>query len=204
MDGSPQIESQAAEAELLARLRAGNDAAFAELIRRHSGRLLAVVRRLLRREEDAQDALQEAFLSAFRALDKFDGRSQLGTWLHRIAVNCALMKLRAQQRRPEQSIDDLLPTFYDDGHRQNPGPAWKLTADRAVEQAETRELVRRAIDQLPDSYRVVLVLRDIEQWDTAAVAEHLGIEAGAVKTRLHRARQALRTLLDPHFRGELS
>lgn len=201
MDGSPQFESQAAEAKLLAGLRAGHDAAFVELIRCHSGRLLAVIRRLLRREEDAQDALQEAFLSAFRGLDKFDGRAQLGTWLHRIAVNCALMKLRAQQRRPEQSIDDLLPKFYDDGHRQNPGPAWKLTADQAVEQAETRDLVRRAIDQLPDSYRVVLVLRDIEQWDTSAVAEHLGIEAGAVKTRLHRARQALRTLLDPHFRG---
>src|SRR5277367_995325 len=119
MDGSPQIESQAAEAKLLAGLRAGDDAAFAELIRRNSGRLLAVIRRLLRREEDAQDALQETFLSAFRGLTKFDGKSQLGTWLHRIAVNTALMKLRSQQRKPEQSIEDLLPTFYADGHRQN-------------------------------------------------------------------------------------
>ena len=190
------------EAELLAALRQGQDAAFAELVVRNSGRLLSVIRRLLRREEDAQDALQETFLSAFRGLTKFDGKSQLGTWLHRIAINTALMKLRSQQRKPEQSIEDLLPTFYADGHRQNPGPAWNLTADQAVEQAETRELVRQAIDKLPDGYRLVLVLRDIEQLDTAEVAEQLQIEVGAVKTRLHRARQALRTLLDPHFRGE--
>ncbi len=160
-----------------------------------------MIRRLLRRNEDAQDALQETFLSAFRGLATFDGKCQLSTWLHRIAVNAALMKLRSQARKPEQSIEQFLPTFYADGHRQNPGPAWRLTADRALEQAETRELVRWAIDQLPDSYRVVLILRDIEQLDAAEAAAHLEIEVGAVKTRLHRARQALRTLLDPHFRG---
>ncbi len=149
------IDSLEYDAELLAGLRHGHDAAFAELVRRHSGRLLAVIRRLLRRDEDTQDALQETFLAAFRGLAKFDGKCQLGTWLHRIAVNAALMKLRSQRRKPEPSIDELLPTFYDNGHRRNPGPAWKLTPNR-IEQAETRDLVRRAIDQLLDSYRVVL------------------------------------------------
>lgn len=187
------------EAALLAGLRAGEETAFAELVGRYSGRLLAVTRRLLNQEQDAQDALQDAFLSAFRGLANFDGNSSLATWLHRIALNAALMKLRTRRRKPEQSIDELLPTYLGDGHRRDPGPAWRALSSDA-ERAETRELVRRAIAQLPDSYRVVLVLRDVEELDTAAVAEHLGIEVGAVKTRLHRARQALRTLLDPHFR----
>ena len=190
------------EVEFLDALRRGEEAAFAELVRRHSGRLLVVIRRLLRRDEDAQDALQETFLSAFRGLSAFDGKCQLGTWLHRIAVNSALMKLRSQQRKPERSIEEFLPTFYADGHRQNPGPAWKVDVDRALDQAETRDLVRWAIDQLPDAYRVVLILRDIDQLDTAEAAALLEADAGAVKTRLHRARQALRTLLDPHFRGD--
>jgi RNA polymerase sigma-70 factor (ECF subfamily) len=189
------------EATLLAGLRGGDEAAFAELVGRYSGRLLAVTRRLLNQEQDAQDALQDAFLSAFRGLATFDGNSSLATWLHRIALNAALIKLRTRRRKPEQPIDELLPSYLVDGHRRDPGPAWKALASDA-ERAETRELVRRCIAQLPDSYRVVLVLRDIEELDTAAVAEQLGIEAGAVKTRLHRARQALRTLLDPHFRAE--
>jgi RNA polymerase sigma-70 factor (ECF subfamily) len=192
-----------AEAALLNDLRAGREAAFAELVGRYSARLLTVARRLLNHEQDAQDALQDTFISAFRGLATFDGKSTLATWLHRIAVNAALMKLRSKRYKPEQPIEELLPKYYDDGHRQNPGPAWTTPADH-LENAETREVVRRCIAQLPDSYRIVLVLRDIEQLETTAVARHLGIEAGAVKTRLHRARQALRTLLDPHFRGDAS
>lgn len=192
-----------AEAALLNDLRAGREAAFAELVSRYSARLLTVARRLLNHEHDAQDALQDTFISAFRGLATFDGKSSLATWLHRIAVNAALMKLRSKRHKPEQPIEELLPKYYEDGHRQNPGPAWAMPAD-CLENAETRELVRRCIAQLPDSYRIILVLRDIEQMETAAVANHLGIEAGAVKTRLHRARQALRTLLDPYFRGDAS
>ena len=201
MEAHRGLDAEATDADLLAGLQA-QDAAYAELVRRYAGRLLAVARRLLQQEQDAQDALQDAFISAFRGLPTFDGKSTLGTWLHRIVVNAALMKLHSKRRKPEQPIDDLLPKFYEDGHRQNPGGAWRATPGDALDKAETHDLVRRCIAQLPDSYRVVLVLRDIEQWDTSTVAESLGIEAGAVKTRLHRARQALRTLLDPHFRGD--
>lgn len=203
MDVQPCQETEA-EASLLKALKASDERAFVELVNRYSGRLLVVARRLLNQEQDAQDALQDAFISAFRGLAAFDGNSTLATWLHRITVNAALMKLRSKRRKPEQPIEELLPKYYDDGHRQNPGPAWKTTAAQVVEKAETRELVRRCIAQLPDSYRIVLVLRDIEELDTTTVANHLGIEIGAVKTRLHRARQALRTLLDPHFRGDAS
>jgi RNA polymerase sigma-70 factor (ECF subfamily) len=112
--------AQAGEADLVARLRAGSDAAYEELVRAQGARLLAVARRLLRSEEDARDAVQDAFISAFRAIDRFEGGSRLSTWLHRIVVNAALMKLRSQQRKPETSIEDLLPRFLEDGHFAEP------------------------------------------------------------------------------------
>jgi RNA polymerase sigma-70 factor (ECF subfamily) len=188
------------DAALVGRLRAGDDAAFAELLRAYGPRLLVVARRLLPNEEDARDALQDACLSAFRALAGFDGKSRLGTWLHRIVVNAALQKLRRRRCRPEQPIDDLLPTFLEDGHRANPGPAWR--APTALERQETHALVRACIDRLPEDFRTILLLRDIEQLDTDTTAQLLGLSNAAVKTRLHRARQALRTLLDPHFAQE--
>lgn len=189
------------QAQLLAQLRAGEDAAFDELVRVAGGRMLAVARRMLTREEDAQDAVQEAFLSAFKSLDKFDGRSLLTTWLHRITVNVCLMKLRSQRRRggPERSIDELLPTFTGDGHQTRDSVAWKPSTSGGIEQAEVRDLVRAKINELPEQYRVVLMLRDIEQLSTEETATALDMTINAVKTRLHRARQALRTLLDPHF-----
>jgi len=192
------------EQALLERLRAGEAAAFEQLVRDHGGRMLAVVRRFLGSEEDAQDAVQEAFLSAFKALDRFEGQSRLGTWLHRIAVNAALMKLRSRKSRPnEQSADDLLPKFLEDGHQAAPASEWRNGGLAALEKAETRDLVRRSIDELPESYRIVLLLRDIEEKDTEETAQLLGMTPNAVKTRLHRARQALRALLDPHLRGGL-
>ncbi len=189
------------ESTLLERLRAGDDMAYAELVRAYGGRLLAVTRRYLRDEEDARDAVQEAFLSAFKALDRFHGDSKISTWLHRIAVNAALMKIRSRQRKPETPIDDLLPTFMEDGHHSQPVAPWKEGADTLIARGETRELVRRKIDELPENYRNVLLLRDIEELDTAETARMLGITPNAVKIRLHRARQALRTLLNPHMAG---
>ena len=203
MTVSPSIDfaSESSDAQLLARLRAGESAAFDELVRAAGGRMLAVARRMLRTEEDARDAVQEAFLSAFKSLAKFDGRSQLTTWLHRITVNACLMKLRSQRRRggTERQIDDFLPEFLEDGHQQSSSKSWKPTDDPGIERRETRELVRAKIAELPEQYRVVLVLRDIEELSTEETAAALDMTVNAVKTRLHRARQALRGLLDPHF-----
>ena len=183
------------EAALLARLRAGDEQAFEVMVHAFGGRLLAVARRFVRDEADAQDVLQSAYLSAFRALAQFEGSSQLSTWLHRIVVNTALMKLRSRRRKPEDSIDQLLPAFLDDGHHVEHFADWTAPADRLLEQQETRATVRAAIDQLPDRYRVVLLLRDIEERPTQEVAEALQLTPTAVKVRLHRARQALSTLL---------
>jgi RNA polymerase sigma-70 factor (ECF subfamily) len=189
-----------ADAALVRRLRAGDEAAYVELLGTHGPRLLVTARRFLPNEEDARDALQDACLSAFRAIGGFDGKARLGTWLHRIVVNAALQKLR-RQHHPEQSLDALLPVFLDDGHRAHPGPAWRDRAT-ALERQELHALVRACIDRLPEAFRTVLLLRDIEQLDTEETARLLGLNAGAVKTRLHRARQALRTLLDPHLAQE--
>ena len=184
------------ERDLLARLRAGDDRAYERLVVEQGGRLLAVARRFLRNEEDARDCLQECFVQAFRALPRFEGHSKLSTWLHRIVVNAALMKLRSRRARPEEPIEPLLPSFQEDGQSTVTYRDWSPTAEELLERAEVRDLVRAAIDRLPDSYRTVLVLRDLEELDTAEVAELLGVTANAVKIRLHRARQALRQLLD--------
>jgi len=171
------------------------DDAFEDLIRRHGGRLLATARRILRNdEEEAHDAVQDAFLSAYQSLPDFRGDASLPTWLHRIVVNAALMRRRSRQRRRETPIDELLPTFADDGHHLAMATP-PLRPERALEQAELRRTVRGCVEQLPDTYRTILVLRDLEELTTDEAASALGISTNAVKVRLHRARQALLTLM---------
>ena len=182
----------------------GDEEASAALVRTHGGRMLAVARRFLRCEDDAADAVQDALLAAFRSLDKFAGHSSLGTWLHRIVVNSCLMKLRAQSRSQQIPIDDLLPTFDNTGHHSQPVRRWEDQALLRLSREETRVQVRACIDRLPEAYRTVLLLRDIEELDTEETAKQLGIAPGAVKTRLHRARQALRTLLEPDVNSKSS
>ncbi|HYI07937.1 MAG TPA: sigma-70 family RNA polymerase sigma factor [Thermoanaerobaculia bacterium] len=191
------------DATLVARLRGGDGAAFEELVRTHMGRMLRVARRFLMNEEDARDAVQDAFVSAFRSIGSFEGTAMLGTWLHRIVVNASLVKLRTRRRHPEEDIEPYLPQFAGDGHQLEPSVPWTEPADTALERVELANMVRAAIDRLPDTYRVVLLLRDIEELLPAEVAGMLGITTNAVKIRLHRARQALRTLLDPQMRGEV-
>jgi RNA polymerase sigma-70 factor, ECF subfamily len=201
----PQLAAAEASLEteegLVSALRAGRDEAYAALVRRYGGRLLAVTRRLLRSEADAEDAVQDAFLAAFRAIDGFEGHSRLSTWLHRIAVNAALMRLRTKRRHPESSIEELLPHFGEDGLHVDQPVDWRGT-DARLERQETREWVRAQIDRLPETYRTALVLRDIEELDTQETADLLGITPNAVKIRLHRARLALRELLDSQMREE--
>ena len=199
---SDETDARLDESALVAALRAGDEGAYAQLMREQGGRMLAVARRFMRSDDLAQDAVQDAFLQAFRNIDRFKEGAKLSTWLHRITVNACLMKLRSARRRPEVAIEDLLPSYQDDGHRLEPVGAWTETGPEAAESRETRELVRQAIDRLPDGYRDVLMARDIEQLDTAEAAEALGLSLSATKTRLHRARQALRELLDPHLKAD--
>jgi RNA polymerase sigma-70 factor (ECF subfamily) len=192
------------EASLVAQLRNGDESAFEQVVRAYGGRLLAVARRIVGSEEDARDVVQDAFLNAFRSLDRFEGNAKLSTWLHRIVVNAALMRLRTRKRKPEQSIESMLPGFLEDGHHEERFQSWDEPVDKIMERAENRDLVRKQIDALPEGYRTVLVLRDIEGLDTEETANVLGLSVNATKIRLHRARQALRTLLAPHFRSAAS
>jgi RNA polymerase sigma-70 factor (ECF subfamily) len=163
-----------------------------------------VTRRILTSEDDARDAVQDAFILAFRNIRTFEGESRLSTWLHRVAINAALMKLRSRRRRPEEPLDPLLPSYQDDGHHVEQFQSWEEPADDALARRRRRALVRESIERLPENYRTVLLLRDIEEIGTEEAAQMLGISVNAVKIRLHRARQALRTLLDRHYRGGLA
>jgi RNA polymerase sigma-70 factor, ECF subfamily len=195
------VEAEGDENALLARVRHGDEAASAEFVRRYGGTMLAVARRFLRCEHDAADAVQDAFLSAFRSLGAFTGDSKVSTWLHRIVVNACLMKLRAARSRPRAPLDSLLPAFDDAGRHASRISSWD-TPPGQLHTAELRAKVRECIDELPDSYRIVLLLRDIEQLDTEETAARLGLSLAAVKVRLHRARQALHAKLDAVLRDQ--
>ena len=145
------------------------------------GQLLLVARRILKNEEDAQDAVQEAFLSAFKDINRFEERSLFGTWLHRILVNAALCRLRSRQRRPERSIEELLPHFGEDEHQIDPPAPWQETSGMILLQKEARELVQQCIGRLPEIYRTVLLLHDIEELDTEETARMLEVRRASSK-----------------------
>ena len=189
------------ESALITQLQSGDSGAFEQLVRRDTPRLLRVARRFFDSEEDARDAVQDAFVAAFKSIGNFAASSRLSTWLHRIVINACLMKLRTRRRKPEEDIEQYLPRFLEDGHQVESSVAWNESAETMLQRAETAAIVRDAIARLPESYRQVLTLRDIEELTTEEVAEILGMTPNAVKIRLHRGRQALRTLLDPKMRG---
>ena len=188
----PMTPAGDVESVLLDGLRAGNDNAYEELIRTYGGSMLSMVRRIVKQEEDAHDCLQEAFIQAFRKLHTFEGRSSLKTWLHRLAINMALMKVRSRNRKEELALEDWMSEF--DGLNERIEPDWEFSesVETLVLRNSTCTLVKQSIDALPDQYRIVLILRDIEGYDTEEVASLLETSAGAIKTRLHRARAALK------------
>lgn len=172
------------ETELLVRLRAGEANAYELFFRTHADSALAVARRFFNQLDDAAEAVQDAFISAFRSIQSFQEASRLRTWLHRITVNCCLQKLRRRKRNRFVSLSDL--DFPADCRRAD-----------SLERAEQCRQVRVAVNQLPDSYREVIQLRDFDGFDTSETASRLGTSEGVVKTRLHRARQALKEILEP-------
>lgn len=194
---TPMIPRHRSE-ELLHAVRGGDSIACRAFIEEHMPRMTAVARRFFRCEHECADVVQEAFVSVLRSLHSFEGGASISTWLHRIVVNVCLMKIRAQSRRTQVSLDNLLPAFDEKGGHLHPVHRWSEEPLHAVGTRELRERVRESIDQLPDGYREVLILRDIEEMDTEETARTLGISVANVKVRLHRARQAVRTLLEPY------
>lgn len=177
----------------------GDRHAFEELVRVESPRLFRVILRIIHDEDEAQSIMQETFLQAYQRLDTFRGESKLTTWLYAIGINLARAALRKQRRYQtleEGDIEGLQPQFSKGMYAQKP-EAWN--PHKITEEADRRRLVHEAINKLPEDYRMVILLRDIEELSTDEAAEILDISNGAARVRLHRARQALRTLLSNHF-----
>lgn len=189
---------------LVAHVLTGNDPAAEVLVRRHGGWMLSIAQRYTKDRGLAEDCVQEAFANAFSRLNSFAHRSSLKSWLHRIVVNQALMKLRAMRVRNENDVDELLPEFDTDSCRIEQPWRQIQTPEQIVGADHLRTLVLAKIDELPDKYRNVLLLRDIEEMTTSDVASALDLSESNVKVRLHRARSALKNLLEPILRGEVS
>jgi RNA polymerase sigma-70 factor, ECF subfamily len=166
-------------------------------VREHTGWMLVLAKRYLRDRSLAGDCVQEAFLQAFRNIRGFEGRSTLKSWLFRIVVNAALMRLRSRRGSGEQCLDDVLVEVECGGCRYE--AAWNevATPQDMLQRKEARELVVAKLMELPDGYRIVLLLRDIEGYSTEEAAKALGMTEGALKVRLHRARAAFKVLVEP-------
>lgn len=181
---------------LAARAAAGDDRAFEAIVTRYEARVFRLACRLTS-DTDAPDVLQETFLQIYRHLPAFRGESHFGTWVYRIATNAALMLRRARARRPAESLEAYLPRFDADGvHVETPTELQAASrAEELLDRQFLAEKARAVITRLPDLYRDAFVLRDLEEVSTADVAQVLGIEAAAVRQRVHRARLMIRGYL---------
>jgi len=166
---------------------------------RHASHVFRVAFSIIRNGADAEEVVQDVFLSLFEKISAFQERAALGTWLYRVTINAALVRRRGKRVELEVSLEDQLPTFRDDGHRAGERSFlladWSGNAEDELLVGETYAHVHRAIDMLPPHYRAVVLLRDIEELSNEETAEILGEPASSVKSRLHRARMALREQL---------
>ena len=171
------------DAEIVERVRAGETALFEILMRRHNQRIYRVARAVIKDEADTEDVMQQAYINAFTHLSQFQDRSQFSTWLTRITVHEALARRR--KRKPEETPEDVMETLTS----PQPDP------ERQAYAAELRRVLEAAVDSLPETYRLVFMLRDIEGLSTSETAAGLELGDEAVKTRLHRARAMLRSAI---------
>jgi RNA polymerase sigma-70 factor (ECF subfamily) len=184
---------------LVDRLLVGDAAALEEMMERFAPRVYRLVYGITRSEADAEEVTQDVFLTVLRKIRLFQGRSSLMTWIHRIATNAALNKRRGKRFEVEVALEEHLPTFRDDGHREGDRTYlladWSQTPEAELLAGEARVTLNRALDALPEDYRAVLTLREVEGYSNEEVAEMLRESIASVKSRLHRARMALREQL---------
>jgi len=185
------------EGALVARAKAGDDGAFSELVEHYERRIFRLAKHITQSDEDAEDVLQESFLKAYEKLDTFQGNSKFYTWLVRIAVNEALMKLRKRKSDKTVSLDEQLDTGEDTVAREV--AVWDDTPEQRYSQEELKGILDQAVEGLEPIYKVVFQLRDVDELSTEETAEALGISIPAVKSRLLRARLQLREKLTKFF-----
>lgn len=188
--------------DLISRVRDGDGEAFAELTRRYSGKVFAISMSMLRNEQDALDVVQDTFLNVHRRLDSFRGDAAFSSWIRRITTNNALMKLRTRRRKPETSLELKSPGFDGEGRHERVVVDVAPLADEIQESQELGRAIRQAVDDLPEKYRIVLILADYRQMTMKEIAEELELTVPNVKTRLHRARLAIREALQDYVAGE--
>jgi RNA polymerase sigma-70 factor, ECF subfamily len=186
------------EADLVDRARAGDQQAFSKLVTQYERKIYRLALNITRNEEDAEDVLQDAFLKAYEHLDRFEGHSKFYTWLVRIAVNEALMKLRKRKGDRTVSLDEPMETGEETVMREI--AVWEDNPEQRYSREEMQTILDEAVASLKPDFRTVFTLRDIEELSTEETAEALGISVPAVKSRLLRARLALRERLTRQFR----
>ena len=193
----------ATEMTLVERVRARDAAALEVLMERYSARLYRVAFGITRSHAEAEEVVQDAFLTLFHKADMFEGRAAIGTWLYRVTANAALGRKRGKRAQSEVFLEDCLPRYAADGHRDGDAAwlatDWSATPERELLEGQAREVLERALAELPDHYRAILVLRDVEEVSNEEVAAILGEPLPTVKSRLHRARMALREVLTRHL-----
>lgn len=181
------------EIHLVKRLKAGDEAALEQAFNLYSGKLYNVALRILKDQSDAEEVIQDVFMTAFRKADSFQGNSQFSTWLYRLTVNAALGRIRRGKKNQQVEYAEFLPKFQDDGHHAvRPVVDWSDTLDEQYSKTETQELIAKALDQLKPLDKTVIVLSDLEGLSDKEIADATGLTVSAVKTRLHRARLFLR------------
>jgi RNA polymerase sigma-70 factor (ECF subfamily) len=193
--------SQCPDEELVALVRRGQREAFRDIMQRHNRRLYRVARGLVRDDAEAEDVVQEGYVRAYAALGEFRGECALATWLTQIVLNEARGRLRRRRPTEDPQVLDRIP--QDSRVMIFPGVSAVDNPEAAVARAELRRLLERAVDELPDSFRLVFIMRDIDEISAEETAAQLGIRPETVRTRLHRARRLLRARLDEKFASVL-
>lgn len=204
MNEEPRPDGQPGDKELVERAQKGDAAAFAVLVERHQRQLYRLAMRMTGSEADAQEVLQEAFLNAYQKLPLFRGEAQFSSWLYRIAANSALMRLRRKRRAPdalgEQPLELAGPRFSAEGHLEPTSVGdWSQRADEKMMSTELGTAIDKAVKELPEDYRTVFLLKDVDGLSNDDIAHALELSVPAVKSRLHRARLALREKLGEFF-----
>ena len=197
--------SETDDRTLLDKAVAGDAGALEALMGRHAGRVYRLAYGITRNPADAEEVVQDVFLTVVRKGGSFEGQAALATWMYRVTMNAALNRRRGKRRELEVSLEEHLPHYTEDGHRAGDRSDllvdWSSTPEERVLSGESRRVLENAIDSLPDHYRAVLVLRDVEELSNEEVASIVGDSLASVKSRLHRARMALREQLTRHFGG---
>ena len=197
--GNMPVSSQIPdEADVVSQARVGDPKAFSELVRRYEGKIFRLAQHITQNREDAEDVLQETFLKAYEHLDQFQGASKFYTWIVRIAVNQALMKLRKRKADKTVSMDESIDTGEDTVVREI--AAWDPSPEERYSKEELNSILESAVQSLAPAYRTVFILRDVEELSTEETAEALDLSVPAVKSRLLRARLQLRDKLTRYFK----